>query len=172
MAYTVSPAGPFTATAGTTTLSMPEARYPGQAAGITVTCNSSVISGSFLNGVPVSSATASYSGCKATSPFTSASVSTVEAGHLYLANSKVEVKGIRLSVIVGGCSMQFFGSEVAPYPVTSTVTSFTFANLGAGSYMSMTKVPTGIACEATFGSKQAMKYNASYTFDHTMTINP
>lgn len=177
LASKITPEGPFTAVAGKTTFSIPGAHYPGSATkGIYISCTSSALHGtvknvSTPNANPITPGTPTYSGCTSTSPFNTASVVANPLSNMVITEKATILYGVALKVAVGGCNMEFRGSESAYYPShTGAVTSIPFENAYNSSVLKMTKVPVGLACELTFGSEQTMTSTAIYTLNPGLTV--
>jgi hypothetical protein len=177
MASKITPEGPFTAVAGKTTFSIPGAQYPGSATkGISITCTSSALHGtvknvSTPNANPITPGAPTYSGCTSTSPFNAASVTAPAPRNMVIAEKATLITELKLKVTVGGCVMEFVGSEDAYYSTNSgPVTTIPFENAHNNSVFKMTKVPVGLACELTFGSSQTMTSTATYSLNPGLTV--
>jgi hypothetical protein len=158
--------------------SIPGAQYPGSATkGISISCTSSALHGtvknvSTPNANPLTPGAPTYSGCTSTSPFNTASVVAPAPRNMVIAESATLITELKLTVKVGGCTMEFVGSEDAYFPQKQRpVTTIPFENAYDNSVFTMTKPPYGIVCEVTFGSSQKMTSTATYTLDPGLTVD-
>jgi hypothetical protein len=177
LASTITPEGPFTAVAGKTTFSIPGAQYPGSATkGISISCTSSALHGTVKNvssppnANPITPGAPTYSGCTSTSPFNTASIVAPAPANMVIAETATLITGLKMTVKVGGCTMEFSGKEYAYYPKAGPVTRIPFENAYNNSVMTMTKPPVGLVCEVTFGSQQTMTSTATYGLNPGLTV--